>query len=162
VRKLHWLADVTLPSIGLVTEQTIAGAISTATHGSGKQSLSHFVEEVRAAAYDPVTGKARIYTWKGGPELRAARCAVGCMGIILSVRLRCVPKYDVAETMVPCATLDDVLAEEGRFPLQQFFLIPHRWSYFAQRRVAAPTVRPKRSLSAKLYRVWWFLWIDVG
>src|SRR5437868_11683509 len=28
-------AGVTLPSIGLITQQTIAGAVSTATHGSG-------------------------------------------------------------------------------------------------------------------------------
>ena len=31
---------LTTPSVGLITEQTIAGAISTGTHGSGKHSLS--------------------------------------------------------------------------------------------------------------------------
>jgi FAD/FMN-containing dehydrogenase len=161
LRKLHALADVTLPSVGLITEQTIAGAIATATHGSGKSSLSHYVDEIRVAAYDPATGKARFYTWDTGAELRAARCAVGCMGIVLSVRIRCVPRYEVAETVVPCATLDEVLAEEDRFLLQQFYLIPHRWTYFVQRRVAAP-FRDRRSWSAKLYRAYWFLGIDLG
>jgi FAD/FMN-containing dehydrogenase len=162
LRKLHAVADVTIPSMGLITEQTIAGAISTATHGSGAHSLSHYVDEMRMAAYDPATGKARIYTWSEGAELHAARCALGCMGTILSVCLRCVPRYDVAETIVPCATLDDVLARESEYPLQQFFLIPHLWSYFVQRRLVAPSFRPWRHWTAKLYRAWWFLFIDVG
>src|SRR5260221_1208504 len=37
--ELHARSNATLPTIGLITEQTIAGAISTATHGSGKHSL---------------------------------------------------------------------------------------------------------------------------
>jgi FAD/FMN-containing dehydrogenase len=160
--KLHRLGDVTMPSLGLITEQTIAGAISTATHGSGKHSLSHTIDEMRVAAYDPDIGKARIYTWTSGPELQAARCALGCMGIILSVRFRCVPKYDVAETIVPCATLDEALASENDFPLQQFYFVPHLWSYFVQRRVVTPEYRPRRSLGAKLYRAWWYANIDIG
>jgi hypothetical protein len=162
LRKLHVLADVTLPSVGLITEQTIAGAIATGTHGSGKSSLSHYVEEMRVAAYDPTTGKACIYTWNTGVELRAARCAVGCMGIVLSVRIRCVPRYEVAETMVACATLDEVLAGESHFPLQQFYQLPHRWTYFVQRRSVTASFRRRRSWFAKLYRAYWLLAIDIG
>jgi hypothetical protein len=162
LRKLHELAGATMPSIGLITEQTIAGAIATGTHGSGKHSLSHYIEELRVAAYDPATGKACIYTWNEGPELRAARCAVGCLGIVLSVRFRSVPRYEVAETTVPLATLDDVLASESEFPLQQFYLIPHRWSYFAQRRAVPAGGRGRKAWVAGLYRAYWFLGIDIG
>ncbi|MBI3821909.1 MAG: FAD-binding protein [Planctomycetes bacterium] len=161
LRKLHRMSDSTIPSLGLITEQTIAGAISTATHGSGKQSLSHYMAELRVAAYD-ANGRAHIYTWNDGSELRAARCALGCMGIILSVKFRCVPKYEIAEIVQPCATIDEVLAGEEEFPLQQFYLGPHLWSYFAQRRVATAEFHPRRSLSAKLYRAYWFFGIDVG
>lgn len=160
LRQLHALSPATLPSLGLITEQTIAGAISTGTHGSGKHSLSHYMEELRVAAFDAETGKARIYVWNEGAELRAARCGLGCMGIILSVRFRCIPKYDVAETVTSCATIDEVLRLESQFPLQQFFLIPHRWSYFVQRR--QPVSPQKRSWSAILYRAYWFLGIDIG
>jgi FAD/FMN-containing dehydrogenase len=160
LRKLHRLAPVTIPSIGLITEQSIAGAISTATHGSGRHSLSHYIEEVRVAAYDAHTGKARIYVWNDGPELRAARCSLGCMGVILSVRFRCVPRYDVTEIVLPCETLDEVLAEEAKFPLQQFYLLPHRWSYFAQRRVVVPPARG--TWLTQLYRAWWYFGIDIG
>lgn len=161
LRQLHALSNATIPSLGLITEQTIAGAISTATHGSGKHSMSHYVEELRVAAYD-AQGRACIHVFKQGLELQAARCALGCMGIILSVRLRCVPKYEVEETLVRCASLDDVLAAEDAYPLQQFFFIPHLWGYFAQRRRATPAFRPRRRWTAKLYRVWWFLLIDVA
>jgi FAD/FMN-containing dehydrogenase len=161
LRKLHALADVTIPSIGLITEQTIAGAIATATHGSGRHSLSHYIVELRVAAYDSETGTARIYTWNDGPELRAARCALGCMGIVLSVRFRCVPNYDVTESIVPCATLEEALSGEDAFQLQQFYLVPHDWAYFAQRR-GIVAYQKKRGIAARLYRVWWFLNIDLG
>ena len=162
LRKLHSLSDATIPTLGLITEQTIAGAISTGTHGSGKQSLSHYMEELRVAAYDAGTGRARIYSWSEGDQLRAARCALGCMGIILAVRFRCIPRYDVEETIVPCTTLEEVLAHEVEFPLQQFYLIPHSWNYLVQRRRVAPDYRPRRRWAARLYRLWWLLFVDVG
>jgi FAD/FMN-containing dehydrogenase len=162
LHRLRVLEDVTMPSVGLITAQTIAGAIATATHGSGKHSLAHYIEELRVAAYDPVTGKPRIYCFSEGDGLRAARCAVGCMGIVLSVRFRCVARYDVAEAMVPCTRLDDVLAEEPAFPLQQFYLVPHRWTYFAQRRSIEPAPRRRRGWRARLYRAYWLLGIDIG
>ncbi len=91
------------------------------------------------AAYDPETGKAKIYEWKDGPELRTARCALGCMGIILSVTFRCVPKYYVEETVSRYDTLAEVLAHEREFPLQQFILVPYLWSYFVYQRWETPT-----------------------
>ncbi|MGH9877957.1 MAG: FAD-binding oxidoreductase, partial [Nitrososphaerales archaeon] len=47
----------TLPTMGSITKQTIAGAILTATHGSGKESLSHYVQDIKLATYDPETKK---------------------------------------------------------------------------------------------------------
>jgi FAD/FMN-containing dehydrogenase len=161
LRKLHKQSDYTMPSIGLITEQTIAGAISTATHGSGKHSLSHYMDEIRFAAYD-AGGKARIHTWNSGDELRAARCGLGCLGIILSVKFRGVPRYDVAERLVACDTLDDVLKGETTFPLQQFYLSPHRWSYLSQQRRVTSGLQARRDWLAVLYRFYWHYGIDIG
>jgi hypothetical protein len=160
LRKLHALGNCTLPSVGLITEQSIAGAISTATHGSGRHSLSHYMAEVRVAAFDPDTGKARVFTWADGPELRAARCAIGCMGVVLAVKFRCIPKYDIEERVEACGTLDDVRKGEAGYPLQQFYLLPHRRGYFAQRRVLR-SPGPRR-WGATLYRAWWYFAIDIG
>jgi FAD/FMN-containing dehydrogenase len=120
LRKLRVQADVTLPTLGLITEQTIAGAISTGTHGSGRHSISHYMEEIRVAAYDPDTGNAVIRSYTEGPELRAARCAIGCLGIIVSVRFACIRRYVIAERMGPRADLDEILDRVEEFPLQQF------------------------------------------
>lgn len=132
-------SNATLPTMGAVKKQTIAGAISTGTHGSGTPSLSHYAEEIRAAAYDPVFGQARVYCWNADEELRAARCAVGCMGVILSVKFRCGPRYHVEEVVMQRDTLDEVIAGQNEFPLQQFVLLPYIWRYLAyQRRIPDP------------------------
>ena len=152
--ELHRRSGSTLPTLGGIRKQTIAGAISTATHGSGSSSLSHFVEEVRVAAYDPVSRRARVYHFKNGARLRAARCALGCMGVILSVKLRCVPKYWLKERIGRYKSLQEVLALQRLFPLQQFTLFPYLWEYFAYQRSVhdkKPSVRAR--LVAWLVRI---------
>jgi len=149
----------TLPSLGLITEQTIAGAISTATHGSGRHSMSHYVEEVRVAAYDSESVEPVIRTIRAGPELHAARCSLGAMGVIVSVSFWSRIKYNIEEHFCQYATLDEVLAKEIDYPLQQFYLMPWSWSYFAQHR---------RETAAqiggwfRLYHWYFFLTFDVA
>ena len=153
-------AELTLPSVGLITRQTIAGAISTATHGSGKASLSHYVAALRIACYAGPDRTATVRAVDDGGELRAARCGLGCLGVIVSVKLRCVPQYRVRTATIPCGTLRDVLALETGWPLQQFYLIPHSWRYYAHGRTAVADERPDRW--APLHRLYWFLTVDLG
>ena len=143
----------TLHSLGLIDVQTIAGAISTGTHGSGRHSMSHYVEEVRIARYDDSTGQAFIDELSAGEPLLAARCSLGSLGIILSVKIRCRAQYHIQEHFTESRRLEDVLAAEESYPLQQFYFIPWRWSYFIQHRREDTG---KRSLLAKLYRLYWF------
>lgn len=123
---LHATSDRTLPTLGAIKRQTISGAIATGTHGSGRQSLSHFVAGIRLAAYDPITGKPKVFEYRDGDELKAARCGLGCMGVVLSVDLRTVPKYHVAEMLVHYQRLDQVLRRYQDCPLTQFILFPYR------------------------------------
>ncbi|MAE56517.1 MAG: oxidoreductase, partial [Euryarchaeota archaeon] len=150
---------VTLHSLGLITEQTIAGAISTGTHGSGRHSMSHYVVGVRLARYDTSTGRAFIEELSSGEQLHAARCSLGSLGIILSVKFRCRAQYNVEEHFTESRRLSDVLDAETPFPLQQFYLIPWRWSYFSQHR--REDDRP-RSRLASLYRLYWLGVMDYG
>lgn len=124
----------TLPSVGFIAEQTVAGAISTGTHGSGRHSLSHYVTSIRVARYDRHSEKAVVEEIKSGDELRAARCSLGCMGVILSVTMECRPLYYVEEHFQEYDNLGDVLRAEKDYPLQQFYLVPWRWTYIAQHR----------------------------
>jgi FAD/FMN-containing dehydrogenase len=148
----------TMPSLGLITEQTIAGAAATGTHGSGRHSISHYLQAVRVAAYDPQTGVPTIRSIDEGDELRAARCSLGSLGIVTSVILPIRPCYFIEEHFHRYEHLADVLSAESAYDLQQFYFIPWRWDYFAQHRREVPG---PRSRSASLYRLFWAVGMDV-
>ncbi|MDH3225412.1 MAG: FAD-binding protein, partial [Gemmatimonadota bacterium] len=101
---------MTLPSIGLIAEQTIAGATATGTHGSGRHSLSHYVTEVRVACFGGEGGSPEMRCIRHGQALRAARCALGCLGVVTEVSVRCVPQYDLEEQSQWAESLEQVLA----------------------------------------------------
>lgn len=157
--ELERQAGATLPSVGLITEQAIAGAISTGTHGSGKHSLSHYVAEVRVATYDTVTGEPIIRTVSDGAELRAARCCLGCLGVIVSVSFWVRPQYCVEEHFHRYASLGEVIAAEESYPLQQFYLVPWEWDFWAQHRREVTAVRSWRAV---IYRIYFFAVMEVG
>ena len=148
----------TMPSLGLITEQTIAGATSTATHGSGRPCLAHFIRALRVATYD-ASGEPVIRQISDPSELDAARCGIGNIGIITSLTLTIRPQYRIEEFFQRYDTLDAVLGAETDYPLQQFYLVPWNWTYFAQHRreIEAP-----RSRTAFLYRWYWTVGMDRG
>ena len=90
---------------GDVDPQTLAGAISTATHGTGGlfRNLSSQVVGVRL-----VTGGGDVLDIREGDELRAARVGLGALGAISAVTLRCVPAFTIHRIDAP-RPLDDVL-----------------------------------------------------
>jgi len=165
----------TLPTVGAIVKQTIAGATATGTHGSGSSSLSHFIEGVRLAVCD-ANGKARIVTIHGGKELLAARCSLGLLGVVLSVVMRTEPLYNVEERFeevllerigatrdkkrIDRGLLEKVLGGEREWPLQQFALIPWRWSYIVWRR--RRTLKHGHWLWRYVYRARLWLWNDVS
>ncbi|MFO0942832.1 MAG: D-arabinono-1,4-lactone oxidase [Pirellulales bacterium] len=147
-----------MPSLGLVTEQTLAGAISTGTHGSGRTCLSAFVQAVRIARFDPQQNKAIIETIERGPLLAAAKCGLGNLGIIVAIKLQLRRPFNIEEHWRAYPTLDEVLRAEAEFPLQQFYLLPWKWSYLAQHR---REVSNTSDWQEWLYRVYFFIAIDV-
>lgn len=154
LRKRHGL---TLPSVGLIDAQSVAGAVATGTHGSGRHSLSHYVTGMRVAAFEAASGDPIIHEWTGGEALRAARCGLGCTGVVLGVTLSCVPIPNVEEFTARHEGLKGVLALGGDYPLQQAYLIPWLWRWYAHHR--RETTRP-RSWWALPYRIYRRLAID--
>jgi L-gulonolactone oxidase len=97
-----------LENLGDIDAQTLAGAISTGTHGTGAgyANISARVEAVELVLGD---GSVRELTAAGEPALlRAARIGVGALGAISAVTLRCFPAFTL-ERVDSAHRLADVL-----------------------------------------------------
>jgi FAD/FMN-containing dehydrogenase len=141
---------LTLPTLGVITKQSVAGAIATGTHGSGAASLSHFVEEVTIAGLDGLT------TLRVGDELLAARCALGALGPVVEVVLGVRDAYRIEEHF---EKTDHLPRFTGEWPLQQFALFPWSWIFAVYRRREASG---GSTLKAMLMRFWLFAYVDLG
>ncbi|GIJ26470.1 L-gulonolactone oxidase [Micromonospora qiuiae] len=103
----HHLA---LPNLGDIDAQTVAGAISTGTHGTGAAygGLATFVE-----ALTLVTGAGEVLHCSADerPDVfDAARVSLGALGVLVEVTLRCVDAFVLRAHERPAA-LDAVLAD---------------------------------------------------
>lgn len=139
-----------IPAMGGIMKQSVAGLCSTATHGTGNSSFSHFVEEIKIANYKK-NGQVVIQTYNSGDELLAGRTAVGCMGVILRLKIPCIPKYWMTESSKYIETLDEVLLCEKDWPLTQTVVIPHLWHFLSFRRKVE--AEPKDKIRFKLMRI---------
>ncbi|HEX5763168.1 MAG TPA: D-arabinono-1,4-lactone oxidase [Solirubrobacterales bacterium] len=81
-----------MENLGDIDRQTIAGAISTATHGTGA-SLPNISGQVEAVELVTAAGDVRRLDRSEPELLAAARVGVGALGAISSVTLRCVPAF---------------------------------------------------------------------
>jgi L-gulonolactone oxidase len=87
---LHRLG-LAMENLGDIDRQTISGAISTGTHGTGAR-LRNISSQV--AGMDLVLGDGSVRELEEGTDLlRAARVGVGALGAIHTVTLRCVPAF---------------------------------------------------------------------
>lgn len=116
-------------NLGDIDVQTISGAISTATHGTGARlrNLSAQVESIELVLADGTTLTCGVGDADPTTYL-AARVGVGSLGVIAAATLRCVPAFTLrgVDKPAPLAeTLDrlEQLGEENdHFEL---FVFPH-------------------------------------
>jgi L-gulono-1,4-lactone dehydrogenase len=98
-RELHG-RGLAMENLGDIDRQTIAGAISTGTHGTGAKlrNISAQVEAVEVVAAD-----GTVHELDGAdPDLLcAARVGVGALGAISAVTLRCVPAFTLLRVDSP-------------------------------------------------------------
>ena len=96
-----------MENLGDIDCQTIAGAISTGTHGTGAK-LRNISSQVEAVELVLADGGVRELTAAEPELLRAARVGVGALGAISAVTLRCVPAFTLRRVDTPRPT-DEVL-----------------------------------------------------
>ena len=126
----HGLA---LENQGDIDAQALAGALATATHGTGRAfgNLSS-----RVAAMRLVTGEGEVVELDGGDELRAARVGLGALGVVTEVTLRCVPSYTLERVDEPLAlrtVLDDLDALVDGHDHFEFWAFPYAERVMARR-----------------------------
>ena len=117
-----------LENLGDIAYQTIAGAISTGTHGTGK-SLGGLATQVTGLRLIAGDGSVIDCSAEIEPEVfHAARVGLGALGIISTVTLRCPPAFNLhaIEAPMPVDTvlgsLDELVDGNDHF---EFFWFPH-------------------------------------
>jgi L-gulono-1,4-lactone dehydrogenase len=145
----HGLA---LENLGDIDVQSVAGAISTATHGTGARlrNISSQVQELKLVLAD---GSTLECSPQQDPEAYlAARVGLGACGVVAEVTLRCVPAFTLHGIDSP-APLEQVLDEFDELALAndhfEFFVFPHADTALtrANNRTTAPP-RPRSRAAA--------------
>jgi L-gulono-1,4-lactone dehydrogenase len=99
-QELHRLG-LAMENLGDIDRQTISGAISTGTHGTGSR-LRNISAQVEAIELVLADGSLRELTAADSALLPAARVGVGALGAISAVTLRCVPAFTLRRVDAPC------------------------------------------------------------
>ena len=116
-----------MPNLGDIDVQTISGAISTATHGTGA-GLKNISAQVEAIELVTASGDVLELDGDTAPELlRAARVSIGSLGVISAVTLKTVPAFNLHRIDEPMpletvlADFDELAAASDHF---EFFVFP--------------------------------------
>ncbi|MGV1048511.1 MAG: D-arabinono-1,4-lactone oxidase [Solirubrobacterales bacterium] len=146
-----------MENLGDIDRQTLAGAISTGTHGTGAR-LRNISAQVEAIELVLADGSVRELSGEAEPELlRAARVGVGALGAISALTLRCVPAFTLTRVDSPrpreevFARFDELAAANDHFELFTFPYADNALVLERNRRGEQP--RPRGALAAHLNEV---------
>ena len=123
---------LSMPNLGDVTYQTLAGAVSTSTHGTGLQRTG-LAAQIRA--FKLVTASGEVLTCDpvhNAEIFHCGRVSLGALGVITEVTLNVVPGFNlraVEQPMPISHVLDNFaqLIQENDF--FEFYWVPHtKWA----------------------------------
>jgi FAD/FMN-containing dehydrogenase len=117
-----WEAGLALANQGDIDAQGIAGAVATATHGSGlgQGSFSGAVRRMRLVT----AGGDVLELDEHDHRLPAAQAAIGMLGVITEVEIQAVPSYRLAERVEHWSW------EEARGRLDEMSRAHYHYSFF--------------------------------
>ena len=117
-----------MANLGDIAYQTVAGAISTATHGTGSR-LTGLAGQIVALRIVLADGRAVDCSPHEEPELfHCARVGLGALGIVSTVTLKAVPAFNLSVIEEPMRVdgvleaIDDHVDGNDHF---EFFWVPH-------------------------------------
>jgi L-gulonolactone oxidase len=121
----HGLA---LANLGDIAYQTISGAVSTATHGTGVK-LGGIATQI--TALELVTGDGSVVGCSASEEpdvFESARVGLGALGVVSTVTLQCEPAFNLHAIEEPrrvdavLESIDELVDSHDHF---EFFWVPH-------------------------------------
>ncbi|MFF4320741.1 D-arabinono-1,4-lactone oxidase [Streptomyces sp. NPDC001568] len=119
---------LSLTNMGDIMEQTVSGATSTGTHGTGRDSAS-IAAQIRALDLVTADGRLLHCSEKENPDVfAAARLGIGALGIVTSLTLAVEPLFFLTAREEPMgfdrvtAEFDEHVAENEHF---EFYWFPH-------------------------------------
>lgn len=142
-----------LSNLASLPHISVAGAVSTGTHGSG-DAIGSLATAVRAVTLAGPEGERVVR--RGDPDFPGAVVSLGALGVIVELELDVEPAYDVAQTVHEGPAWDALLAEFDRVTaLGTSVSIFSRWTdrdradqLWVKSRVGEPD--PDRELLARL------------
>ena len=157
LRDLNYLLQgqgLAMENLGDIDRQTVAGAISTATHGTGVsyRNISAQVESLELVLAD---GAVVEVSAESDPDAyRAARVGLGALGVVYSVTIRAMPDFTLRRLDSPRPleeTLDHLEELAARNDHFEFFVFPHTdTALLIERNRTAESPRPRGRVRAYL------------
>ena len=119
---------LSLTNMGDIMAQTVAGATSTGTHGTGRDSGS-IAAQIRALELVTADGSVLTCSARENPEVfAAARIGLGALGVVSAVTFAVEPVFLLTAREEPMS-FDRVTAEFDRFVAEnehfEFYWFPH-------------------------------------
>lgn len=139
-----------LQNMGDIDRQTIAGATSTGTHGTGG-SFGGLATQIVAVTL--VTGTGELLTVsedENADLLPAVRLGLGALGVIVDITLQCVPAYLLKAVERPeplLQVLDSYLERSAREDHFEFYWFPHTETGLTKTNTRLPLTEPRAPLS---------------
>ncbi len=155
------MLGLAMANLGDIDVQTIAGAISTGTHGTGAR-LGGLATQVAALELVLADGAVVSCSARERPDLfTAARVGLGALGVISTVTLACVPAFTLAAEEGPMplaevtARFDEFAANSDHF---EFYWFPYGRNALVKRNnrvaVASPDAKPIPPAMPNWRRFW--------
>ncbi|MFF7802486.1 D-arabinono-1,4-lactone oxidase [Streptomyces olivaceus] len=119
---------LSLTNMGDIMEQTVAGATSTGTHGTGRDSAS-IAAQIRGLELVTADGSVLTCSGRENPEVfAAARIGLGALGVVTAITFAVEPLFLLTAREEPMpfdrvlAEFDELWAENEHF---EFYWFPH-------------------------------------
>lgn len=142
----HGLA---MPNLGDIDRQTIAGATSTGTHGTGAR-FGGLATQVRAATLVTASGEVMRVSGTEHPELLpAVALGLGALGVLVDVTLECVPAFllHAVERPEPVErVLEEWPARIAEVDHFEFYVWPHTDTALTKTNTRLPGDAPRHPL----------------